>query len=386
MDSASASINLLQFPGLILHPISRRVYRQYMQWTQKLFGELIVLLTWVFTGRVEIVVTGEWEALSEERGGAIPEMKVIMANHQIYSDWWWLWIVAWSCGAHGSLKIILKKSLKYFPVFGWGMQFFEFIFLARKWSLDKSTLSTILHRASRDALPLWLVIFPEGTVITDDTKSKSRAYAKKMDLPDDPQHVLIPKSTGLFFCLRNLQPGCEYLYDVTIGYEGLTASQTPYEVYSLSRVFFEARGPERVHVHVERVRVAGLPGFEKADGEITEVEEEEQAKRFGEWLRKRFLRKDRLMSAFYRDGRFGGDDVDEPTTNANAAASSHTAASPDHTTSAGLTPTHTSQQPKLRDHRQHIIKPRPRATDFLALLATLTAGFLAARALWGWWI
>jgi 1-acyl-sn-glycerol-3-phosphate acyltransferase len=32
-------------------------------------------------------------------------------------------------GRHGDFKIILKESLKFLPIFGWGMYFYEFIFV-----------------------------------------------------------------------------------------------------------------------------------------------------------------------------------------------------------------------------------------------------------------
>ncbi|TPX59410.1 1-acylglycerol-3-phosphate O-acyltransferase [Spizellomyces sp. 'palustris'] len=350
MDCSAASINLVQYPSLILSPLSRHLYRRYIQFTQAMFGSLIVLLTYLFTP-VEIVVTGDHRHLDRDATA------VIMANHQIYSDWWWLWILAWKRNAHGSLKIILKESLKFLPVFGWGMQFFEFIFLARKWALDRVTMSKILHRSLRDKLPVWLVIFPEGTIITDDTKEKCRAYAKKMDIPDDPQHVLIPKSTGLYFCLKNLQPAATHLWDITMGYQGLDGIQTPYEVYSLSRVFFESKGPERVHMHVQKFPVKDLPGFneaatmntrddEKMDrSEVESQKDEERSEQFGLWLRKRFLEKDELMAEFYKNGQFT-DDGDEPL----------------------------------------IIRPVPTLADWASLAGVLSLGAGVALTLWNWWI
>ncbi|KAJ3161172.1 hypothetical protein HDU86_007794 [Geranomyces michiganensis] len=268
---------------------------------------------------------------------------------------------------------MFKAARTYISLFihpftsGWGMQFFEFIFLARKWAVDRAMMSRILHRALSDKLPLWLVIFPEGTVITDDTKGKTRAYAKKMDIPDDPQFVLIPKSTGLFFCLKNLQPDARHLWDITMGYEGLNGDQTPYEVYSLSRVFFEARGPERVHMHVQKFVVASLPGFEGAASMNTAWDEdvkatadeasrdEERTERFTLWLRKRFLEKDQLMAEFYKTGHF-------PRTESQSSGDGHDKTAP------------------------LIIRPRPKFRDWASLGTVLGVGFWTAKRLWGWWI
>ncbi|KAJ3021057.1 hypothetical protein HKX48_009302 [Thoreauomyces humboldtii] len=380
MDCTAASINLIQYPGLLLAFFSRHVYRQYINFTQSLFGALIVLLTYLFTP-VEIVVTGDHDQLDRNT------MAVIMANHQIYSDWWWLWILAWHKGAHGSMKIILKQSLKYLPVFGWGMQFFEFIFLARKWAVDRAMMSRILHRSLSDRLPLWLVIFPEGTVITDNTKSKSQAYAKKMDITDQPQHVLIPKATGLFFCIKNLQPDAKNLWDVTMGYEGLTGDQTPYEVYSLSRVFFEAKGPERVHMHIQKFVVSDIPGFQEPPSpaivntrrdesvELSKDEarkDEERSERFTLWLRSRFLEKDALMADFYRTGSFPRD----PTTTTATIDGGD----------AGVASSTSSSSGGKRQQEPLIIRPIPTLMDLLSLSLALGVGAWAARCLWRWWI
>lgn len=43
-------------------------------------------------------------------------------------------------GNHGLVKIILKDTVKSMPIFGWGMQGFEFIFLARNWDADQTRL------------------------------------------------------------------------------------------------------------------------------------------------------------------------------------------------------------------------------------------------------
>ena len=82
-----------------------------------------------------------------------------------------------------------------------------------------------------------------GTVITDDTQGKSRAFAKKADIEFDCQHVLIPRSKGLWHILRNFNNESEYLYDFTIGYSGIIKGQgSPYDQYPLSKVFFQGQG------------------------------------------------------------------------------------------------------------------------------------------------
>jgi hypothetical protein len=61
-------------------------------------------------------------------------------------------------------------------------QFYRFIFLARSWALDRTNLSLALRdlaaRARRGA-GLWVLIFPEGTITSDDERAKSVRYARK---------------------------------------------------------------------------------------------------------------------------------------------------------------------------------------------------------------
>jgi 1-acyl-sn-glycerol-3-phosphate acyltransferase len=43
------------------------------------------------------------------------------------------------------------------------MKFFDFIFLKRKLEFDKDNIINNLQRSKENKLPMWLVLFPEGT-------------------------------------------------------------------------------------------------------------------------------------------------------------------------------------------------------------------------------
>lgn len=51
----------------------------------------------------------------------LPDRLVIMANHQAYTDWMYMWILACYSGHASGLTILLKASLRNIPVVGWGM-------------------------------------------------------------------------------------------------------------------------------------------------------------------------------------------------------------------------------------------------------------------------
>lgn len=63
------------------------------------------------------------------------------------------------------------------------MQFLDFIFLARSWGADKISLGEHLtrigHEAQANDNPLSLIIYPEGTLVSPNTRPLSKKYADK---------------------------------------------------------------------------------------------------------------------------------------------------------------------------------------------------------------
>jgi hypothetical protein len=49
---------------------------------------------------------------------------------------------------------------------------------------------------------------------------KSAKWADKIGVKD-PEHMLLPRSTGMYFCLSELKGSVEYIYDCTVAYEGI---------------------------------------------------------------------------------------------------------------------------------------------------------------------
>jgi 1-acyl-sn-glycerol-3-phosphate acyltransferase len=121
---------------------------------------------------------------------------------------------------HGYIYIILKESLKNIPILGWGAQFYNFIFLSRKWEDDRHKFKKHLSTLNKPKDPMWLLIFPEGTNLSQSTREASKRWADKNGL-QDMKHQLLPRSTGLRFCLQELRETNHWLYDCTIAYEGV---------------------------------------------------------------------------------------------------------------------------------------------------------------------
>lgn len=130
---------------------------------------------------------------------------------------------------HGHIYIILKESLKYIPLIGTGMMFYGFIFMSRKMATDRPRLSHRLNKLKKKKIdprgntyfdPMWLLLFPEGTNLSTNGRKKSSQWAVKNDIKD-PEHVMLPRSTGTYFCLTELKDSVEYVYDCTVAYEGI---------------------------------------------------------------------------------------------------------------------------------------------------------------------
>ncbi|TPX12893.1 uncharacterized protein E0L32_006773 [Thyridium curvatum] len=304
--SSCIAINLTQIVGAPLYWLNRDLYYAYMALTKQSFGLLITSMTY-WWGPTTIRISGDDSVAGQIKRTAdgrvefaFPERLVLIANHQIYTDWLYLWWVGYanSPQMHGYLYIILKESLKYIPVIGTGMMFYGFIFMSRKMAVDQPRMAHRLgklktrHTApdGRSYLnPMWLLLFPEGTNLSNNGRAKSARWAEKSGLVD-MQHLLLPRSTGMYFCLSELKDTVEYVYDCTVAYEGVPRGGYGEEYFGLSSTYFEGRAPKSVNFHWRRFRIADIPLSD--------------AKEFELWLRERWYEKDALMEEYLATGRF----------------------------------------------------------------------------------
>ncbi|KII93343.1 hypothetical protein PLICRDRAFT_171111 [Plicaturopsis crispa FD-325 SS-3] len=337
-------INSSQFAFLLplrLLPFdwARVVYNEGIRYTKGSYGTLLVLISQWFAP-TRLVVTFETEGqgrLTEEEIRGIvernpagevtalrlPTKSILIANHQVYLDWLYAWCLTYFMGTHKDVFIVLKKSLKWVPIIGWGMQFFDFIFLARSWASDRVHLATHLSSLGRQAQqedkPLTLILYPEGTLVSKDTRPISKKYADKMGI-DNMVHTLLPRSTGLHYSLRSLAPRMPSLrlIDVTMVYPGVPPMGYGQNYYTLFSVFFTRVPPPAIHMHIRVFDVANdvpigdisnsnpsvLP-TDKSSNQKVEVDFPERDKqKFDVWLRELWREKDRLITKFHETGSF----------------------------------------------------------------------------------
>lgn len=272
---------------------------------------------------------------------------VWISNHQIYTDWLFMWFIAYSGRFAGSVYIVLKENLAKIPVLGPGMKNYKFLFLSRKWETDKVNLTNQLLEIDADArgvgpasgvkcisstnssLPgvaLWpkggdpnrsiwtyqLMIYPEGTVKSPHTRERSNKFVANVNRKP-LKHVLLPRVRGLFLMLRLLRGTCEVVYDIASGYGGLTAEDYGEEVFTLKAFYLLGYGPLSVNFHIRAWNIKDIPLGDDDSIDIDTVDPAVLAK-FENWLYDIWYEKDQLLDKFYKTGKFVDSDSKKSTT------------------------------------------------------------------------
>uniref|UniRef100_A0A8C5MYN6 Lysocardiolipin acyltransferase 1 n=1 Tax=Leptobrachium leishanense TaxID=445787 RepID=A0A8C5MYN6_9ANUR len=232
----------------------------------------VALLELVFGAKV--VITGD---------GFIPgERSVIIMNHRTRLDWMFLWNCLLRYSYLRLEKICLKSSLKAVPGFGWAMQIAAFIFIHRKWEEDKNHFEAMLDYFCDIKEPLQLLIFPEGTDLTENTKARSDKFAEKNEL-QKYDYVLHPRTTGFTFIVDRLREGhnLDAIHDITVAY--------PQNIPQTEKHILNGSFPKEIHFHVCRYPVDTLPASK----------DELQL-----WCQERWKEKEDRLRVFYERDRY----------------------------------------------------------------------------------
>ncbi|ODQ67319.1 acyltransferase-domain-containing protein [Nadsonia fulvescens var. elongata DSM 6958] len=291
-------IILTQLIGCPLYYYNQDIYHAWMDYTKQSFGILLTFCTQIFTPTTMKISGDEsmkgmfainpFDKTLETKFG---DKAIIIANHQIYSDWIYLWWFAFTAQVHGGVYIMLKKSLEKIPLLGWGMKNYNFIFLSRKFELDHETIVTKMASLNKERdWPTWLLLFPEGTNLSGNTRKGTVAYAAKMGYKL-PKHVLLPRTTGLRLSLLELNGSIDYLFDCTMAYEGVTPEEYGQDIFTLKACYLGGNFPKSVSCYWRRFKISNIPY--------------EDETKFEEWVYKIWHEKDELMDNYYRNGDFG---------------------------------------------------------------------------------
>lgn len=339
---ASIMINGTQFVFLLpirLLPFrsARSLYYEGIRWTKGCLGCLLILMCQWFAPtklRVTFETQGPGKFSKEDIKRAVvknaqgevvylnlPTKFVLTANHQMYADWWYAWCLLYFIGPNGvhrHMFITLKKSLQWVPIAGWGMQFFNFIFLARSWAADRlqlaSKLASLGKEARKEDRPFCFLLYPEGTLVSKDTRPVSKKFANKIGVPD-MKNTLLPRSTGLHYSLRSLAPPIPdlKLLDLTVVYPGIPPMGYGQNYYTLRSIFFNGVAPPAIHMHLrlfdvrEGIPIGDLSSSVSSSGEAAKGAVEvdipaEEKEKFDVWLRDLWREKDEAITKYYENG------------------------------------------------------------------------------------
>ena len=194
--------------------------------------------------RVDVVVKGDDLPLEEN--------VILISNHQGWGDIPILFKLAKRAKRIGNMKWFVKDILKYLPGLGWGMVFLDCLFVKRNWQKDKEKVQATFKKFFDHNIPIWLMLFPEGTRFRVDKLERTQKIAEKNKLPP-LQHVLMPRVKGFSASVQGLRGHCDAVYDVTILYDGMAPSF--FDLF-LGKV-------KRVTLYVERFPLDQLGNEEK---------------------------------------------------------------------------------------------------------------------------
>lgn len=252
-------INIGQMCSLILLPVNRRLFTRINMLAKHTFSAAVVKLS-MFCGN-RLIVTGD----------PPPRENILaFANHQSMIDIIYLWTWSSKPGTMGWIKWFVKDVLKYVPGLGWGLLFVNTLFVKRNWAKDADSIRATFAKLRQANLPLWLLIFPEGTRMKPAKFAASRNYAERKGLPVF-DHVLLPRGKGIHSSLQGLSGLLTGIYDITIQYDGPIPGI----------VGFFTKGGLTGRLHAVRFNVSDVP---------------ERERDLNAWLLERFVVKDKLLA------------------------------------------------------------------------------------------
>ncbi|GMF02447.1 unnamed protein product [[Candida] boidinii] len=319
------SIVASQFIIIIFFNNDEITKQEMLNFTKKNF---VILLTFVtkWVSPTHLIITHDdsipdntFQYLTKKSGGEkllisnLDSKAIIMANHQIYSDWLFLWWIAYLNNCADNFYIIMKDSLKKIPILGYGMENYNFIFLSRKWENDQKIMTEQLNKINEtnlnkdikeDLKKNWLLIFPEGTNMSDNRKEISDNFIKENNYKLLNQ-VLLPRVRGLYLSICTLSKTSNFLYDFTIGYSGHKNYEFAQDIFTLNNIYLFGKGPKEVHMHIRSFDIKKIPGIISIDNEsISEDELNKKMNLFQDWLFERWQEKDQLLIDFYKNSKF----------------------------------------------------------------------------------
>ena len=162
------------------------------------------------------------------------------------------------------------------------------IFLKRNWTEDQKKISQMFDYLIDHELPVYIVIYPEGTRISPSKYKEAIEFANERGITPLEQ-VLVPRRKGFSAMVKHFKgTHVKYVYDITAGYvDGKFSHSRLLKGVSVDR--------KKLLVNVKRWKISDIP-----------VDDE---KKLNDWLMEQFYRKDRLISGMKATRHFPGEPI-----------------------------------------------------------------------------
>ncbi|KAK3098337.1 hypothetical protein FSP39_018577 [Pinctada imbricata] len=270
-------VNFLQLCSLIIWPFDKTLYRKV--------NYNLAYLSWC-----QYTSLGQWWSNSEcylhvdpdERKHFAKESIIVVMNHKYEIDWLMAWVLSERYGLLGGTKIYGKKVLGLIPLIGWAWYFTESLFLHRDWQKDRAVIAQGVKNVTEypDGYFVVMLLFPEGTRLTDEKLKNSQKIAQEKGYPI-MKHHLLPRAKGFVLSVQELKKLPEHkltaIYDITTVFEN---GNPP--------LMDAIRGKKQIcRMRLRRFPVANLPDSEEE---------------LSDWLRNLFKEKDEIVDKFLKTG------------------------------------------------------------------------------------
>ncbi|CAF3844330.1 unnamed protein product [Rotaria magnacalcarata] len=160
---------------------------------------------------------------------------------------------------------------------------------------DKGDLERVekgIQQIKSDGLPIWLVIFPEGTrynpVNNQDAIERSRQFAKQKGIPPF-DNVLYPRTGATVAAINALKDKLNAVYDVTVMYSSTYDTNRRIRLAAASMTEYLQCQTKELHIHIKRIPIDLIPSGTN--------------EQISNWLCQRFIIKEKLLKHFYDESR-----------------------------------------------------------------------------------
>lgn len=235
-------------------------------------GSFFAYWSWSIFSRIFRITTSvEFPAHAIKHG----ESYLIISNHVGSVDFMVMNELAITQGMLSCLKYLIKQAVIYVPVFGIGMKVAGFLYIKRDISHDRQRIINYCKFMKETRLPIWLILYPEGTRFREEKRAASQEFSRNRGLPV-LKNVLTPRTQGFKLLAQSFKGShIKNVVDMTI--------------------FFDS--PDTKVPSLLDVLIGKVNGSFKVDIEVTPLED---ISNFDAFVRDSFVRKDKKIEAWKR--------------------------------------------------------------------------------------